>query len=313
MKNKILLGIIAICLIIPCMFLFVACGENEEDETPHALAVKAVLVEDGNAQDMQVEGLQGAGSYCLQDRVNLYAPSIPKYRFVSWYTDGGQFISVQQDLTGEAHGWWNMEYDRDGYVEARYEYLRYQVTYVGLEGVIQNPINPTYYDGKIAEDDITLEPEIIEYYDFKYWFYYGEGGVEIPCATLPTTTDGDVVAPIAEDVYALTLFAHYDKIQYNVNVNFIDDAGDPLDITPTIEGFTYSQDLEFEGNTAKVDCDWGYIDITLSELGEYQAVEWEINGTSVYGGRDTCRMQRDEVGLVGYKGDLTITVKLIIR
>ncbi len=209
---------------------------------------------------------QGDGYYYFfdQDPMIIDAPTLEGYVFEGMYfkgTDELAFRSNYVDPNGN-RARWNMETKGAESIEleARYVALTYSITYCyGIEsgpdrthsGVMPNGAhnNPATFNYEL-EKNVTLDdPQEINGYEFKYWYYTHDGSPEkIKCEKLPTVLDETFIHVMNYDSnnkpqYGLTLFAFYDIASHNVTYS-IDDG-----ITATIK-LTDDAGAEVECNLA---------------------------------------------------------------
>lgn len=228
LKNAVL--ILAVFFAIPLVF----AGCEDEEEQQYNLEIRAVLVGDGITDgdkltfQTKVTENRGAftagGEYAEQDRVDLKAPHITNYKFVGWYADAegdGEWIS------SDLNHWWNMEYARDGYVEARYTPLCYNITYVFGDNnentFTPTHQNPTSYNCIKNDNPFTLVAPTIEHFTFSQWHYFVDGQRFENFTTLPTLEEQ---LPRTNNFYNqnpiedITIFCIYSPEQMTITLNY---------------------------------------------------------------------------------------------
>lgn len=287
MKKKLLCFVLALCLIIPCALFLTACdllGGDEED-VAYNLEVRAVIVNGETKTPFQVTNIgelkaeTDDGQYIGGNGYDLRAPKENKYKFIGWYNDEGNLISVLHRVSK-----WNM-YDRDGYIEARYEPLEYDVTFVVDE--IDSRIQAHYncvteqltFNGEEPKkvDSIPSPYEVgfdIDGYSFENWYYFDntQENPEVNCSAFPESED------VVEGGF-LALFANIQespKPSYTVNLNL---NGLTVDTTRSENIDTTKTSLSIEeGTEIKI-----HIDVSIGVNGyQFDKFIIETNSGTTY-------------------------------
>ena len=187
-----------LALLLCCTFVFVGCEQEDEEETPHHLEVKAACYVNGVKDDKWAlshpDELTGSGDYAEQDRVDLIAPSEDYYQFIGWYNDSGEYI----EPASTHNFWWNMEYDRDGYVEARYVPLEYDIQFLNAKDVPTSVMahyncvtKMLKYEGQAEQEATSLPaPTHVDHYFNEKWLCYIDQN-PIVCDSFPIGEDYD--------------------------------------------------------------------------------------------------------------------------
>lgn len=210
-------------------------GVREQDEI-HALK-KAGATED---DIIKAGKRQADGSYYFfeSDPMYIEAPEVEGFRFLGFYdkaTNKLAYRPIITDIDGKRGlARWNMT-QGDVELEARYEVLKYSISYCDMNGLITNPTNPTEYNSSEKVNVELNDPAKIEGYKFKYWYYVEIlfDGTDNPptrkveCTKLPNIGNEGIIHTIGQDsagnpTYGLTLWAEYEKETYNVTIKFAD-------------------------------------------------------------------------------------------
>lgn len=214
-------------------------------------------------EDIAKVGVKQSDGYYYffdQDPIIVDTPTLEGYILEGMYYKGTDDLAFKPnfvDIDGNRQRW---NVDTKGAesieLEARYIPLSYTITYCyGIEsgpdrehsglmpnGSHNNPASFNYAD----DPDVTLAApqEVINGYEFKYWYYTHDGSPEkIKCEKLPTVLDETFIHAMTyvgnKPQYGLTLFAFYDIASHNVTysiddgitatIKLTDDAGNEVD------------------------------------------------------------------------------------
>lgn len=308
----------------------------------YAYACKGKTVTEGVRPEDEIEALKDAGatqedidkagkrqpdgSYYFFDADPMYieAPQIDGYRFLGFFDKSTNKCVYKTDivmLDGELGlPRWNME-NRNVELEARYEALKYRVSYVDMDGLITNPTNPTEYDGSKQIDVELLDPTPIEGYVFKYWYYMEIlfDGTENPstrqvvCTKLPTVGNEGIIHTMGVNDYELTLFAEYEVAEYDVTFDIVDPSNEVLLTVKMMLGndeeavTDFSEPIKVKhGSSFDVWVDNSNVGLDYAFDGIY------VNGVKIpdldIGGGLTRPTNRETIEI---KGDTTIQIKVV--
>lgn len=217
-----------------------AFGQRHDVTTRSQDEINEYLRNGAKQEDIDKTGKrQNDGSYFFfsGDPIILSVPDIsktPGFKFLGFFEKNtNQWVytpkKVQCTLDDGSKEMlmarWEMP-NRNIELEARYEYLTYDVTYCDMDGKILYPVNPVVYDGSL-QTGITLLPQEKEGYEFKRWYYkqivfLDNGGVEqkiVTCTKLPDFYD-DTIISTTPNGYELILFAEYERSSNKHDVTF---------------------------------------------------------------------------------------------
>ena len=214
-------------------------GERGEGE------IEAMLQAGATEEDIAKAGVrQDDGSYYFfdQDPILLHSPEIPGYRKVGWFDKEtnekvySEHFGMNDGLYTQAR--WNM-LNKDTELEARYDYLKYDVTYcyafpssygpTGQQlpsGIIPTDknSNPAVYNAE-EQLDVQLVAPTGDYdgYVFKGWYFIQEIFNEterpdtqrVDITALPTSGVEGITKVMSYDtegnpIFGITLFAEYE-------------------------------------------------------------------------------------------------------